>query len=115
MTGLANLRWLRAGRMVVLDFAGVRGRVGGLGMHRDQFRLELAKKLLALVFQIRTSFVQTFASLCCVVLTRRRSLSAALGYLAGCDSHDWGDTLLALARRASIEIGWVVEVALGAG
>jgi hypothetical protein len=112
---LANLGGLRSGGMVVFEFARVRRRVGGLGMYRNQFRFEFTKKLLVLDFQIRTSFFQAFASLCCVVLTGRRSLTAALWYLAGCNSHYRGDTLLALARRASIEVGWVVEVTLGAG
>jgi hypothetical protein len=49
MTGLANFSRLRSGGMVVLEFAGVRGRVGGLSMHCNQFRLELAEKLLALL------------------------------------------------------------------
>jgi hypothetical protein len=53
--------------------------------------------------------------LCNIVLARRRSLGAALRYLASCDSHDRGDPLLALARGARVEIGWVVEMTSGAG
>src|ERR1700722_1289992 len=112
MARLANLGRLRAGRMVVLELAGIRGRLGGLGVHRDQFRFEFTKKLLALV--VCASLSHDFAGLL-QVLARRRSLRAALGHLAGRNSHDRRDTLLAPARRASIEVGWVVEMTGGTG
>src|ERR1700678_370099 len=113
MARLANLRRLRAGRMVVLEFAGIRGRLSSLGMHRNQFRFDFTQKLLAFVV-LRAPLPYDLASRL-QVLARRRSLIAALRNLAGRNSHDRGDTLLALARRASIEIGWVVEMTSGTG
>ena len=114
MARLANLRRLRAGRMIVLEFAGIRGRLRSLGVHRNQFGFEFTQKLLAFVVLVRDCLPYDFASRL-QVLARRRSLVAALGYLAGRNSHDRGDTLLALACRASIEIGWVVEMTSGTG
>ena len=78
MTGLANFGGLRSSSMVVLEFAGVRGRVGGLRMHRNQFRFEFTKKLFPLEVGVGASLFWAFASLYNILLARRRSLGAAL-------------------------------------
>src|SRR5580698_10490503 len=64
MARLANLRRLRAGRMIVLEFAGIRGRLRSLGVHRNQFGFEFTQKLLAFVVLVRDCCPTTLPAGC---------------------------------------------------